>query len=199
MKATGVRRNHFAITDPSTGLEFQGNWAFSATTLRAMISDRRVLFPADPTGTPRQKKFLDSYRNETKAAVTSLGWHSTEKATKSLMELFDGEKVFSFPKPLSLLEFFCTQLLGPDDVVLDIFAGSGTTGHAVANVNAADGGRRRFVLVQRPEPLDGQSATQIAAALFCDRIGKPRTIAELTKERLRRAGTCFRVYELTGD
>jgi adenine-specific DNA-methyltransferase len=119
MKATGNQNNYYAITDPRTANEFLGNWAFSPTTLNRMIADGRVLFPAAIGGTPRQKKFRSTYRNDTKAAVTSLGWHSTERATKALMDLFDGEKVFSFPKPLSLIGYFCQQLLGPDDAVLD--------------------------------------------------------------------------------
>jgi adenine-specific DNA-methyltransferase len=199
MKATGSRTNYFSISDPRTGLEFHSNWAFSRSRLERMIADDLVLFPSDARATPRQKKFFDSYTNGTKAVITSLGWHSTERATKALMELFDGEKVFTFPKPLSLLEFFCAQLVGPGDVVLDPFAGSGTTGHAVRNVNATDDGHRAFVLVQKPEPLDDRNPQQRTAAQFCDRIGRPRTIAELTKERLRRAGASFRVYELIDD
>jgi adenine-specific DNA-methyltransferase len=127
MKATGNQDNFFTITDPAAGTGFYANWAFSPATLGTMIADGRVLFPPSADGTPRQKKFRDSYRNDTKAAVTSLGWHSSERATKALMDMFDGAKVFSFPKPLSLLEFFCAQLLGPGDTVLDPFAGSGTT------------------------------------------------------------------------
>ena len=73
------------------------------------------------------------------------------------------------------------------DVVLDFFAGSGTTAHAVVARNAADGGNRRFVLVQLPEPLDPEAKDQKTAADYCDKLNKSRTIAELTKERLRRA------------
>jgi len=199
MKATGNQDNFFTITDPASGIGYHANWAFSRAALQRMIDDDRVLFPTRPDGAPRQKKFRSTYRNDTKAAVTSLGWHSTERATKALMDLFDGEKVFSFPKPLSLLEFFCGQLLGPGDTVLDMFAGSGTTGHAVVNLNAGDGGGRRFILIQQGEPLDGRSPQQRVAAACCDRLGKPRTIAELTKERLRRAGADFRAYELVHD
>ncbi len=156
MKATGNQDNHYAITDPATGNEFHANWAFAPATHHPHDRRRPGHLPGRPLTAPRGRRSSDRrYRNSTKAAVTSLGWHSTERATKALMELFDGEKVFSFPKPVSLLEFFCGQLLGPGDTVLDMFAGSGTTGHAVTNLNAADGGDRRFVLVQQPEALDG--------------------------------------------
>ena len=93
--------------------------------------------------------------------------------------------------------------------MLDFFAGSGSTGHAVMRSNATDGANRRFMLVQLPEPLDATDAGQKTAADFCDQLGKPGTIAELTKERLRRAAkkikednpmfagdTGFRVFKL---
>src|SRR5690606_25725239 len=76
---------------------------------------------------------------------------------------------------------------GDDAVIMDFFAGSGTTGHAVMAQNALDGGRRRYVLVQLPEPLDPENKDQKVAADLCESLGKPRNIAELTKERLRRA------------
>lgn len=92
---------------------------------------------------------------------------------------------------------------------MDFFAGSGTTGHAVMAQNAKDGGNRRYILVQLPEPLAPEKKEQKTAAEYCDKLGKPRTIAELTKERLRRAGkkikeehpdwngdTGFRVFKL---
>ena len=79
-----------------------------------------------------------------------------------------------------------------DDVILDFFAGSGTTGHAAFAQNASDGGKRRYVLVQLPEPLDADVKEQKFAAECCDKLGKRRTIAQLTKERLRRAGKKIR-------
>lgn len=93
---------------------------------------------------------------------------------------------FSNPKNPVLL----TQLMemGSDagDIVLDFFAGSGTTGHAAMEM-AAGGGGRRFILVQLPEPLDPDAREQRAAAAMCDTLGVVRSISELTKERLRRA------------
>jgi adenine-specific DNA-methyltransferase len=131
------------------------------------------------------------------------------QATRALKELL-GDKIFSFPKPVELIAAAMTASgANEDDLILDFFAGSGTTGHAVMAQNAADGGNRRYILVQLPEPLDPAKAEQKTAADFCDTLGKPRTIAELTKERLRRAGekvkadnptaeidAGFRVYKL---
>ena len=79
-----------------------------------------------------------------------------------------------------------------DDLVIDFFAGSGTTGDAVFAQNAADGGSRRVILVQLPEPLDPAGKDSKVGAEFCDKVKKPRTIVELTKERLRRGGKKIR-------
>ena len=89
-------------------------------------------------------------------------------------------------KPVSLVQVILRHLPS-DSVVLDFFAGSGTTGHAVMAQNAVDDGSRRHILVQLPEPLDPNNKNQKTSADCCDKLGEPRTIAELTKERLRRA------------
>jgi adenine-specific DNA-methyltransferase len=108
-------------------------------------------------------------------------------SSKEVQSLFEGKKVFSNPKQTRLVQRIL-DFASADAVVMDFFAGSGTTGHAVIAQNAADGGNRRYILVQLPEPLDPENKNQKVAADFCDKIGKPRNIAELTKERLRRAG-----------
>jgi adenine-specific DNA-methyltransferase len=133
-----------------------------------------------------------------------------KKATRDLKALFDGEKVFSFPKPVGLIRHILEMAASDKSaIVLDFFAGSGTTAHAVMAQNAFDDGSRRYILAQLPEPLDPANKDQKTAAEFCDKLGKPRTIAELTKERLRRAAakvkadnplfagdTGFRVFKL---
>lgn len=96
---------------------------------------------------------------------------------------------FDYPKPSTLISYLCAiSQSGHNDIVLDFFAGSGTTGHAVMAQNTADGSNRRYILVQLPEPLDPEEASQKEAASFCAKLKKPLNIAELTKERLRRAG-----------
>lgn len=107
------------------------------------------------------------------------------KALRSLM----GAKVFDNPKDheeiARLIDY--TTAGDRDAIILDFFAGSGTTGHSVWELNVRDGGNRRFILVQLPEELDPTDRSQKTAALYCDKLGRPRTIAELAKERLRRA------------
>lgn len=100
-----------------------------------------------------------------------------------------GAAVFSNPKPVKMMEDFLSWFTSGDDLVLDFFAGSGTLAEAVYQRNAVDDTQRRFILVQLPEPLDPLNVDQKAAIDYLDQIGKPRNIAELTKERLRRAGS----------
>jgi len=115
-------------------------------------------------------------------------YDSSEYGTK-LVEGLIGEAGFTFPKSLWAVQDAIRVMCEEDDdaIVLDFYAGSGTTGHAVWELTKEIGGARRFILVQLPEPLNPDNEDQKVAADFCDKLGKPRNIAELTKERLRRA------------
>lgn len=90
-------------------------------------------------------------------------------------------------KPLELLQRIVSLVKDKDGVYLDFFAGSGTFGHAVNSRNVIDGGNRKYILTQLPEPLDAKIEEHKWAYEFCTQLGRPRNIAELTKERLRRA------------
>lgn len=125
-----------------------------------------------------------------------------EQGTVELGRIDMGD-VFDHPKPVALLQRCVFLTTGPNDLILDFFAGSGSTGHAVMAQNAADDGKRRYILVQLPEPLDPENRDQKKAADFCDEISKPRNIAELTKERLRRAAKNIKgenpLFSFSGD
>ena len=118
-----------------------------------------------------------------------------KKATIEVKELI-GEKAFSNPKPTALCRRLMQITFGDEaqsGIVMDFFAGSGTTAHAVMAQNAADNTDHRYVLVQLPEKLDPENKEQQIAIKLCDKLGKPRNIAELTKERLRRAAKKIKV------
>ncbi|AGG07269.1 site-specific DNA-methyltransferase [Dehalococcoides mccartyi] len=95
---------------------------------------------------------------------------------------------FENPKSVDMLQLLIQFTTDDGDIILDFFAGSGTTGHAVMNQNVTDSGNKRYILVQLPEMLDPDNKDQKLVSDFCDQIGKPRNIAEMCKERLRRAG-----------
>lgn len=104
--------------------------------------------------------------------------YTTKQGGKAIEELL-GENFFDFPKPIDLISFIAETMTDQDDIVLDFFAGSSTTAHAVMQLNAADGGNRKFVMVQLPEECDKKSEAYKAGY---------KTIAEISKDRIRRAG-----------
>lgn len=148
------------------------------------IAEDRVHFGEDEAKVPTLKAYL---RNQEYQAPYSVFYQDGRAATKRLRELM-GCDCFDFPKDETVLQELIGMMTSEGDVIVDFFAGSGTTGHAVMAQNAEDGGGRPFIAVQLPEALDPDNKDQKIAAEFCDQLGKPRNIAELTKERLRRAG-----------
>jgi len=106
-----------------------------------------------------------------------------------------GDKAFSNPKPTALIRKLIQVACGETTkagIILDFFAGSGTTGDAVMAQNIGSNSHHRFVLVQLPELLLADNSEQQIAVRLCDKLNKPRNIAELTKERLRTAGKRMR-------
>ena len=168
-------------------------WIWSMDRVEKAIADDEVVVnETDGKISVRVKQYLkdvNGYMREMKPLSLMIGPFNQE-GTKETDQLF-GDGVFSFPKPVNLIQRFLSLTIDDqrdrEGIVLDFFSGSGTTGHAVMAQNAADGGKRRYILIQLPEPLDPDNNDQKVAADFCDNIGKPRNIAELTKERLRRA------------
>jgi adenine-specific DNA-methyltransferase len=116
---------------------------------------------------------------------------NSERGSEQFVDLGFPKESFPRPKPLGTIQRIIDIGAQPTDrpsLILDFFGGSGTTGHAVMLENSQDEGDRQYILVQLPEPLDPENKDQKVAADYCDKLKKPRTIAELTKERLRRAG-----------
>jgi adenine-specific DNA-methyltransferase len=164
-----------------------GTDRYDEMAAEGLIEWQKVVKDGKETWQVYQKFYLEGRLKQPSNLWSEL--EGNKKATRDLKALFDGEKVFSFPKPVGLLRHILEMAASDKSaIVLDFFAGSGTTAHAVMAYNAADEGARRYVLVQLPEPLDPDDKSQQVAARFCAKLGKPASLAELTKERLRRAG-----------
>ena len=167
------------IVDPDTGNEFSFETPYAQDKLNRWIEEKRIIFPSDPTKYPARKEFLSEYENR-QQLVTSLGLFATKSTTEKLYNIFDGIKIFSNPKPDTLMYFIIQQCAkSPDSIVLDFFSGSATTAHAVMQLNAEDGGHRKFIMVQLPEKCDETSEAYKAGY---------KNICEIGKERIRRAG-----------
>ena len=144
IQATGAQKNWFSIVDPITSKDYHGNWAFSEQKIREMIGEGKIRFPKNDDGKPVQIVYADEMANEKSPIFANLGKFDSETSTKQLISLLGGKKYFDFPKPLDLIKFLVEQLTGPEDLVLDIFAGSATTAHAVMELNAMRGEARRW-------------------------------------------------------
>ena len=175
---------YFAICNPKTGeIHYppQGRyWVFNEQEVKKRIADGRIIFGKSGTGRPIQKIFLSS-RKLSKIRADS--WWAdngmNEDATKELSELFGVTKLFTHPKPSKLLYHLCKICTDNNDCILDFFSGSATTAHAVMQLNAEDGGHRKFIMVQLPEKCDEKSEAYKAGY---------KNICEIGKERIRRAG-----------
>ena len=168
----------YTVTTP-TGRVITEEWRFKKETYDKLASDNRLVFPRGGEGKPRYKLFLSEKQEEGVLANTWLdSTASNQEATREIKELFD-DLVFDTPKPVGLLQF-CLQLASnKDSIVLDFFAGSSTTAHAVMKQNLEDGGDRKFILVQIPESTPENSSAFHAGY---------KNICEIGKERIRRAG-----------
>jgi adenine-specific DNA-methyltransferase len=182
----------YEVLHPITGKPVKvptGGWRFSKPEeFERQMSEGRIEFGEDENKVPCRKSYLKEHEYQ---APYSVFYQDGRAASKRLLNLLDGN-AFDFPKDETILQETIGMMSSASDIILDFFAGSGTTGHAVMAQNAADGGKRRYILVQLPELLDPSKSEQKTAANFCDSIGKPRTIAEITKERLRRAAKKIR-------
>jgi len=112
-----------------------------------LISSNRILWPKSSTGRPRLKRYISDMKSEHTGFSTLLNTPGNVVGTKELAELL-GSKVFAFPKPSNLINILVGQITDKNSLILDSFAGSGTTGQAVMQLNAEDGGNRRFILVE---------------------------------------------------
>lgn len=157
-------------------------WRYTQERMQQAIEDNRIWFGSDGTGVPRIKKFLSEGKQgltpETLLVAENAG--TNDSAKRELVSLFDGIAVFETPKPVSLIMHIlsiCNN--AKEGICLDFFSGTSTTAHAVMQLNAEDGGHRKFIMVQLPEKCDEKSEAYKAGY---------KNICEIGKERIRRAG-----------
>jgi adenine-specific DNA-methyltransferase len=174
----------FPITTPSGKIINPSHgscWRVSKEKFDELVMDKRIWWGTEGNNVPRLKRFLSEVQDG--MTITTIWKHNevghNQSGRQELKRLFDDKGFFDGPKPVSLLERIVSISTKDNDYVLDFFAGSGTTAHAVMKVNSEDGGRRKYICVQIPEPIERD--TEAFNEGFT-------TIAEITKERIRRAG-----------
>lgn len=180
-----VKANIYPITTPSGRVvepPAGRSWRLSRHAFRERLQDNRIWFGKNGDAVPSMKRFKSELR---KSGITPMTiWNYKEvghsqSATQDLQKLMGGKKYFDYPKPVPLIQR-CIQLYTEEDsIVMDFFAGSATTAHAVMQQNAEDGGKRQYILVQIPEKTDPKKDA------FQDGY---KTICDIGEERIRRAG-----------
>ena len=174
---------YYDLIDPKTGKVYKPNynrvWSYIPESMAQLIAEDRIVFPDDTTKRPMKKRFaseLGSGTNPQSTWMDSVGMNT--EGTRQMYDLF-GKAFFSYTKPESLIKALILQATTQDSIILDFFSGSATTAHAVMQLNAEDGGHRKFIMVQLPEPCDEKSEAYKAGY---------QNICEIGKERIRRAG-----------
>jgi adenine-specific DNA-methyltransferase len=180
---------HYTIVNPITKNEYnpspESGWRFQKSTVESLIQENRIIWPKNPNSKPRFKRYLNELKNEFTGFSSILEADFTAQGTKELREIF-GKETLKFPKPVSLISVLIDQAVKNDDILLDFFAGSGTTGQAVWELNKEDGGKRKFILVQIPEKTPEDSEARKAGY---------ETIADICIERLKRVSEKLRKEE----
>lgn len=171
---------HYPITDPDTGNLFHPpeatGWRYSKERMQKLIDDRAMLFPTNPNGRPREKKFRSDLGDAFTSFPTIIEDIYTSHGTAEIRD-FLGAQIFDFAKPSELIRVLCEQASSGDDIILDFFAGSGPSAQAIWELNASDGDQRRFILVQIPEAIPHESEAYNAGF---------RRISDITVERAKR-------------
>ena len=192
----------YPVKNPKTGEEFyppNGRiWCYNKAGMQKLLDDGRIKFGLNDDSSPKRKLFfkerIEKGDKKTPSSIV-LDAGTTKDGTVEIMDLFDGVKVFDYPKPVSLLTRLLKYGAPKGGLVLDFFSGSGTTAHACF-VQAIKNVKCNFICVQLPENLDKSiekaaidaKKTLKEAVKYLDSIGKKHTICEIGKERIRRAG-----------
>ncbi len=154
LDATQRPNCHYDLIHPITKVNYgrpKMGWRYDICTMNRLIAEDRIIFPDNPSGRPRRKVFL-SELTDAKTGYSSIVGADiyTRNGTSDIDSIFD-ERVFQYPKPVDLLSEILYQTLNENGIVLDFFAGSGSTGHAVMKINTDKGGKRKFILCTNNE------------------------------------------------
>lgn len=173
---------YYDLIDPQTGIIYKPSskrvWTFIPESMNEKISEGRVVFPKSGKGKPMMKRYLSDLKSDINPISTwlsndsySIGLNS--EGTKIIQNIFD-DKLFDYPKPISLVELIVSQIADKNSIILDSFAGSGTTAHAVLNLNKQDGGNRKFILVEMEDYADNITAERVKRVI--DGYGEGKSV-----------------------
>lgn len=184
--APNIRPNlTYEIKNPITGEKYlppEGRcWRTTEIEFLKLLEDNRIVFGKSGEGRPQLKVFYEEKKEYGSVVDTWFDgntYGTATKGTKVMQSLFNGNSPFDTVKPLELIKNISKMAMQKDDIILDYFAGSGTTSHAIMQLNSEDGGKRKCISIQLPAPVEEKSQAA--------KLGY-KVISEITKERIRRA------------
>mgnify|MGYP001073847487 FL=1 len=175
---------HYNLTNPTTGITYScppTGWRYEPKRMSELIERNEVIFPTDPTGRPRRKKFMKDLESEYTGLSSVLETVYSSQGTRELRELYEGKEYFDFPKPVDYIKLILTQGIAPTDkdsvYVLDFFGGSSSTAHAAMQL-ISEGNEINYILVQIQAPFEKETEAFKAGL---------KTIDELGFDRIKRA------------
>lgn len=177
-KPQPTSRSRYEILHPITGKPVNmhpNGWSFAPERMKDLLADGRIRFGADERTRPTLKVYLHEANKEAAYSVFYQDGRGASIRLDALMEVH----VFDFPKDETIIQSLVEMTTTGDDLVMDFFAGSATTAHATIAANSTDGSSRKFIMIQLPEEIDRKSEAFKAGY---------KTIAEVSRERIRRAG-----------
>ena len=175
------------VTDKPCKQPLMG-YRFPESTMKGLLESGKILFGNDENKIIELKLYSNDYADKL-SSVFELDGRTGPYDLKSLFP--EAVKVFSNPKPVSLMTHLLSFVLSKQDIGLDLFAGSSTFAHALMKLNAIDNGDRRFITIQFPEVVDGKSKDSKLALDFCNKMGLAPLISKISMERIRRAGNAI--------
>lgn len=192
----GWRPNQqYDIVNPKTGVVYKPNpgcsWKNDYVNFQRLLKDNRIVFGSTGEAGPQRKRFI--WEAQERGMVAKTIWddvETTTNGTQLLKKLFGQAGIFDNPKPVEFVKKLLQLGTHETAIVLDFFSGSATTAHAVMQLNAEDGGHRKFIMVQLPEKCDEKSEAYKAGY---------KNICEIGKERIRRAGEKILKEQLAND
>lgn len=164
--ATKERRPnlHYTITNPETGISYEPNpdngWRYSKDRLAEMIKQNRIIWPKNPDSKPRYRKYINELGSLLTSFSTILETDHTAYGTRELRTIM-GKETLKFPKPVNFIKDFIAQTTSKSDIILDFFAGSGTTAHAVLELNNEDSENRQFIICEQMEYIESVTAKRV--------------------------------------
>lgn len=191
----------YPVRNPKTGVDYyppNGRiWCYNREKMQQLIEEGRIKFGLNDNSSPKRKLYLkeriEKGDKKTPSSIL-LDVGTTKDGTVEIMNLFDGEKVFDYPKPVSLLKRLIRYGAPQGGIILDFFSGSGTTAQAVMESMNDNGEEYQFIMIQLPEDLDvsiveassSSKKTLQNAIKLLDSLGKKHLLTEVAKERIRR-------------